>query len=75
MIDAMSARIKSNSCDKFMLELQEIESKILKACDNGERSITINKHMSVKTLNKLETLGYKVKNWFQYNETGITISW
>ena len=53
----------------------EINSKIRAAIDKGKFSISGDGTLSTTIIEKLRSMGYKVKNDSQYNESFWNISW
>lgn len=78
MLDAKSAREMSMTADKEISDkqLEYIECKITKACNDGHTSVNLKGTFQSTTAKRLEDLGYVVK-FFDDQRDGAwtTISW
>lgn len=77
MISAAEAREKSYNNNFFNKELQSIEEKIERACEEGSYFIVTDYTLYDKTVDILEELGYKVtiEEGDFYYPPETTISW
>ena len=77
MISAAEAREKSYNNNFFNKELQSIEEKIERACEEGSYFIVTNYIACNKTKDILEELGYKVtiEEGDFYYPSEMKISW
>lgn len=77
MITAMEARMKSDAVLDGQLdeELAPVYKQIELACDEGEKSIVLNRPLKSELSDRLEILGYKVNTYNDPFHGWSSISW
>lgn len=59
----------------ILQEMDELHSKIQKAIEKGEFSISGDGYLKSVTIERLRKMGYKAENGSQYNRSYWSISW
>ena len=66
-------KTKLEEANKLLVE--DVNSKIREACQNGQYKAYYYEHLSVELIESLKKLGYEVSFNSARNETMYTISW
>lgn len=71
-----AAEISRKELDKKLeVQIIPIAEAITKAASNGEFAVDIKQYLTAPIRTYLQNQGYNLKDWREYNEEYVTISW